>query len=113
MPRRYFNWKLAIVLVISCTVLGVTFFVLRQWRKANSAERGLVQGNKAYDEHNWEEAAKGLGRYIAVNQNDVDVLMKYAESQLKIRPSSGNNVQQAAQAYRIVLRIEPDTAKRN
>ncbi|GAI43451.1 unnamed protein product, partial [marine sediment metagenome] len=31
MPRRYFNWKLAIVLVIGIGVLGVTAFGLRQW----------------------------------------------------------------------------------
>ena len=110
MPKRYFNWKLAIVLVIGCTVLAVTAFGLRKWRNVNSAKNGLTLGNKAYEEHNWEEAVKGLGRYIAVNQNDVDVLMKYADAQLKIRPTSGNNIQHAAQAYRIVLRIEPDNS---
>ena len=108
MPRRYFNWKLAVVLVIGCTVLAVTAFGLRKWRNANSAKNGLILGNKAYEEHDWEEAAKALGRYIAINQNDVEVLKKYADAQLKIRPSSGNNIQQAAQSYRIVLRIEPD-----
>ncbi|MBN1975105.1 MAG: tetratricopeptide repeat protein [Sedimentisphaerales bacterium] len=111
MPRRYFNWKLAIVLFIGCAVFGVSVFGLRQWRKANSAEKGLDLGNKAYDEQNWEEAAKEFGRYIAVNQNDVDVLMKYADAQLKIRPATSDNIQQAAQAYRTVLRIKPDSLK--
>ncbi len=108
MPRRYFNWKLAVVLVIGCSVLAVTAVGLRKWRNANSAQKGLILGNKAYEEHDWEEAAKALGRYIAINQNDVEVLKKYADAQLKIRPSSVDNIQQAAQAYRIVLRIEPD-----
>ncbi len=111
MPRRYFNWKLAIVLLISFVVLGVTAFGLRQWRNANSAEKGLFLGNKAYDEHNWEEAAKQLGRYIVVNQNDVNILMRYADAQLKKRPTIASNIQQAAQAYRNVLRIEPDNLK--
>ncbi len=111
MPQRYFNWKLAVVLIIGCTVLAGTAVGLRKWRNANSAKNGLILGNKAYEEKNWEEAAKALGRYIAINQNDVDVLMKYADAQLKIRPSSGNHIQQAAQSYRIVLRIEPDNYK--
>ncbi|MBN2590400.1 MAG: tetratricopeptide repeat protein [Sedimentisphaerales bacterium] len=108
MPQRYFNWKLAVVLVIGCTVLAITAVGLRKWRNANSAKNGLILGNKAYEEHDWEEAAKSLGRYIAINQNDVEVLKKYADAQLKIRPSSGNHIKQAAETYRIVLRIEPD-----
>ena len=50
MSARYFNWKLAIVLAMSLAVLGVGAFSLRQWRKADRAERGLRLGNKAYDE---------------------------------------------------------------
>jgi len=106
MPRRYFNWKLAIVLVIGIGVLGVTAFGLRQWQRSNRAEQGLVLGNKAYDEQRWEQAASYLGRYLAVEQNDVPALLKYAEAQLKIRPSKLNNIQQAIAAYRAVLRAD-------
>ena len=109
MPRRYFNWKLAIVLVIGMVVLGVTAFGLRQWQRANRAEQGLVLGNKAYDEQRWEQAASNLGRYLAVEQNDVPALLKYAEAQLKIRPSKRNSVQQAIAAYRAVLRADPNS----
>ena len=111
MPRRYFNWKLAIVLVIGICVLGVTAFGLRQWQRANRAEQGLVLGNKAYDEQKWEQAAANLGRYLAVEQNDVPALLKYAEAQLKIRPSKPNKIQQAIAAYRAVLRADPNNSK--
>jgi len=111
MPRRYFNWKLAIVLVIGIGVLGVTAFGLRQWQRANRAEQGLVLGNKAYDEQKWEQAASNLGRYLAVEQNDVPALLKYAEAQLKIRPSKLNNIQQAIAAYRAVLRADPNNSE--
>ncbi|MGD2095519.1 MAG: hypothetical protein PVH77_10980, partial [Phycisphaerales bacterium] len=104
MPRRYFNWKLAIVLIIGIVVLGATAFVLRKWQRANRAERGLTLGNKAYDEQKWEEAALNLGRYISVEQNDVPALIKYADAQLKRRPSKRGNIQQAIAAYRAVLR---------
>ncbi len=106
MPRRYFNWKLAIVLLMSLVVLCITAFGLRQWQKANSAEQGLVLGNKAYDEQNWEEATENLGRYLALKQDDVQVLLKYADAQMHIRPRKRDHIQQAIAAYRIILRVE-------
>ncbi|MBA7670539.1 hypothetical protein ES703_78685 [subsurface metagenome] len=106
MPQRYFNWKLAIVLVIGFVILGSIAFGLRQWQKANRAEQGLVLGNKAYDEQRWEEAASDLGRYLRVERDDVPTLLKYADAQLKIRPSKRSNVQQAIGTYRAVLRAD-------
>jgi tetratricopeptide (TPR) repeat protein len=106
MPKRYFNWKLVIVLLIGFFVLGVTAYGLRQWRRSHRAERGLYLGNKAYSEQRWEDAAKNLGRYIAVVQNDPEILSKYAQAQLNIRPLKRNNLEQAISAYRIILRID-------
>ena len=111
MAKRYFNWKLAIVLIISIAVLGVTAFGLRQWQRTNRADQGLILGNKAYDEQKWSEAAENLGRYLAIEQNDVPVLMKYAEALLKIRPLRRNNIAQALNAYRIVLRADKNNSK--
>jgi len=106
MSKRYFNWKLAIVLVISMGVLAIIAIGLRRWQKANSAEQGFILGNKAYQEQDWEEAAQQLGRYIAVKQDDVTTLVKYAEAQMHIRPRKRNNVQQAIVAYRSALRVD-------
>jgi tetratricopeptide (TPR) repeat protein len=111
MPRRYFNWKLAMVLLIGTVVLGATAFGLRKWRRTNRAEDGLVLGNEAYNEHKWEEAAMNFGRYIAVEQEDVPVLLKYADAQLKRRPMKRNNIQQAIGAYRTVLRIDKNNSE--
>ena len=111
MAKRYFNWKLAIVLIISMAVLGVTAFGLRQWQRTNRADQGLILGNKAFDEQKWKEAAENLGRYLAIEQNDFPVLMKYAEALLKIRPLQRNNMTQALNAYRIVLRADKNNSK--
>lgn len=111
MAKRYFNWKLAIVLIIGISVLVVTAFGLRQWQRANRADQGFILGNKAYDEHRWADAAENYGRYLAINQNDVTVLMKYAEAQLKIRPSRPDNITQALNTYRIVLRTDKNNFK--
>ncbi len=110
MPRIYFNWKLAIVLVIGIGVLGVTAFGLRQWQITNRAEQGLVLGNKAYDEQKWEQAVANLGRHLTVEPDDVPTLLKYAEAQLKIRPSKRDNIQQVVKAYLAVLRADPNNS---
>ena len=111
MPGRYFNWKLAIVLVISLVVLGVSAFGLRQWRRTNRAEQSFILGNKAYDEHRWEDAAEHLGKYIALERDDVSILLKYADAQLKVRPAKLSRIQQAIGAYRTVLRLDRENAE--
>jgi tetratricopeptide (TPR) repeat protein len=111
MPRRYFNWKLVAVLVIGLVVLGITAFGLRKWQRSRMAYGALDKGNQAYDKCAWEEAAKNLGRYLAVTQDDVPVLLKYANAQLNIRPLKRNNIQQAIAAYRTVLRINKDNSE--
>ena len=111
MAKRYFNWKLAIVLVMGLIVLGATAFGLRRWQRSHRAERGLILGNKAYDEYRWEDAAQNLGRYLAVEEDDVSVLLKYADAQLNIRPLKRNNVQQAIAAYRSALRADKSNSE--
>ncbi len=109
--RRYFNWKLAIVLIISLFVLSIGAVVLRQWHKSNRTQQGLVEGTKAYDEGRWVDAAENLGRYLAVRRDDVVVLLKYADAHLKIRPTKRNNIQQAVGAYRTVLRVDKNNSQ--
>lgn len=106
MPKRYFNWKLAIVLVLGLAVLGTAAFGLRRWQRNNRAELGLELGIKAYNQQSWEEAAKYLGRYVAVKPDHVPSLLKYAEAQLNIRPLKLSNIKHAEVAWRRVLRVD-------
>ena len=111
MARRYFNWKLAIVLVIGFVVLATTAFGLRQWRRSGRAGRGLEVGIKAYNERRWEDAAKNLGLYLAIERDDVPILLKYADAQLNIRPLKRGNIQQAIAAYRTILRVDKNNSE--
>ncbi len=111
MPSRYFNWKLAVVLLMGLVILAVTAFGLRQWRRSNRAERGLEAGLKAYDENNWQEAALNLGSYLAVERDDVTILLKYADAHLHIRPLKQNNLRQAIAAYRAALRVDKNNTE--
>jgi tetratricopeptide (TPR) repeat protein len=106
MLKSRFNWKLVIVLLIAFVVLVATAYGLRQWRRSHRVEKNLYLGNKAYNEQKWEEAARNLGRYLAVTQNDKAILFKYAQAQLNIRPLKRSNLEQAVSAYRTILRID-------
>jgi len=111
MAKRYFNWKLAIVLVFSIVILGATAYALRQWQRGQRAEHGLEAGLEAYNQQQWEEAASNLGRYVAVNQEDVPTLLKYADAQLNIRPLKRGPIGQAVSAYRTALRVDPNNSE--
>lgn len=111
MAARYFNWKLAFILVIGTSVLIGTMFSLRHWQKSTRADQALPIGERAYEQEDWEEAAVQLGRYLAVNGDNVAVLLKYAHAQLNRRPVSSGNLMQAVAAYRSVLRFEPDNTE--
>lgn len=111
MPRKNFNWKLIAVLLIGFIVIGLTGYGLRQWQRGRRAESGLVQGNKAYAEQDWESAAQHLGRYLAVSPSDIEAFLKYAEAQLNIRPLRRGNIEQAIGAYRNVLRLDETNSK--
>lgn len=106
MKKRHFNWKAVIVLVISLVVLVVTVFGLRQWQRNRLAYTARQAGLKAYENRLWENAVTNLGRYLAVNHGDTQILLKYAEAQLNIRPLKRNNIQQAVATYRTILRID-------
>jgi len=107
MARRYFNWKLAVVVLIGMAVLAATAFGLRQWQRSHRAQRGLALGTKAFEAGDWALAAKHLGSYVGVAQNDAPAMLKYAQAQMNIRPVGRGNVKQAMAAYHTVLRLEP------
>lgn len=104
MPKRRFNWFLLIAVVLSIIVLMVTAVLLRKWQRQRIAGTSLQQGLLAYDNKQWQLAAENLGRYIARNRDDTDMMLKYAHSQLRIRPFQTGNIQQAIASYRSILR---------
>ncbi len=107
MATRYFNWKLAIVLVVALVVFGAAAMALHQWQRNTRADQALPLGEKAFEQEQWEEAAVQLGRYVAVYGDNVPVLLKYAHAQLNRRPVTSGHVMHAVTAFRSVLRLEP------
>ena len=106
MAKVRVNWNIIIVLILALIAVGLTGYSLRKYHRQQRAEVGLSDGLAAYEAGEWKKAAVGLGRYLAIHRNDVDILIKYAQSQLRIQPLKRQNLGQAINAYRAVLRLE-------
>lgn len=106
MARRRFNWIAAVVLVIALTVLILTAYALRKWQRERMAYAAHEIGLEAFENHRWEDATTHLGRYVAVNHTNIDILLKYAQAQLNIRPLKRGNIRQAVDSYRSILRLD-------
>ena len=84
---------------------------MHQWQKTARAVQALPLADAAYARQDYDEAASQYGRYVAVNGDDVEILLKYADAQLKRRPRSQSNTGQAVTAYRSVLRLDSHNLK--
>ena len=109
MAKNKFNWKLTFIALIFLTVLSVTAVGLRKWQRNRMAYNARQTGLIAYKARQWDQAAKYLGRYLAVNRHDVEIFFKYAQAQLNIRPLKRGNMQQAIATYRAILRTDKDS----
>jgi tetratricopeptide (TPR) repeat protein len=110
MAKLRINYKLIIVLVIGLAILAGSAIGLRKWFRTQTVATGYSQGKAAYQKQQWDEAANQLGNYLAVRKDDSEILMMYADAQLKRRPISRGNIQQAISAYRQVSRLDASDA---
>ncbi len=106
MTKRKINWKLLIVLLLTFIIIGVTVFWLRQWQTKQSSLKAYDIGLQAYENYDWEKAARYFGKYLNIDPKNKEILVKYAQSQLNIRPREPVNLQQAIASYRRILRSD-------
>ncbi len=106
MARRQFNWTLAIVLVVAVAVFAGAVAALHHWQKGSRAERSRPLGERAYDQENWDEAAEQLSPYVEFRPDDIPVLLKYADAQLRRRPRTQGHVGRAVSTYQSILRMD-------
>lgn len=111
---RRINWNFLIVFVLGLMAVTLTVVGLWFWNKHMRAQRGLQLGLAAYENKQWDQASKYLGQYLAaiLPEQDIEVLLKYAEAQINTRPLKKENLEQAMQVYHQILRIEENKEAR-
>ena len=101
------NVKLIVVLILVVVALGVSLVAARQVRRSILSKKSLDAGLAAFEKEDWKEAAQHFQEYLGRNPDDVEILKKYAQSRLNIRPVEVPNIMQAIAGYRQVLQLDP------
>ena len=99
------NVKLLVILILVTGAVGVSLVVARQTRRSMLSEKALAAGEAAFEEQDWPAAVKSYRRYLGRNPEDVEILRKYGESCLSVRPLDAAAVGGAISAYRRVAEL--------
>ncbi len=98
-PARI-NVKLLIILVGLMGVLGTSAVAGHYVRKRVLANRALAAGRAALEAEDWPNACKQLGKYLEKYPDDEDILRRYAEANLAVRPRDPKHIGAALGVYR-------------
>ncbi len=101
------NVKVLIILIIVTVALGTSLFAARHIRRNILSEMSLKAGEAAFENKDWPAAYKNFREYLGRNPDDVEILKKYAEARLSIRPLDAAAVTGAIAAYRRVMQLAP------
>ncbi len=104
------NVVLLIILLVVVAALGVSLMAARQIRRSILTERSLTTGLTAFENKEWAAAVKSFREYLYRTPGDLEVLKKYAEACLLVRPLHSDTVAGAISAYRSILQIDPRDA---
>jgi len=101
------NLKVLVVLILVTLAIGVSLVVARQVRRNATQDEALRAGQAAYEKEDWPEAVTNFKVYLDLRPDDVEILKKYAEACLRIRPLEIKYITGAVSAYRRVLKLSP------
>ncbi|MDI9433022.1 MAG: hypothetical protein QM570_15005, partial [Planctomycetota bacterium] len=101
------NVKVLVILIVVIAALGVSLVVARQVRRNILSKRDLEAGTAAFEQGDETAAYKHFQEYLGRNPDDIEILKKYAQSRLLVRPLESPHVVQAIGAYRRVVQLDP------
>jgi tetratricopeptide (TPR) repeat protein len=101
------NVKLLIILLVVVVVACVSLVAARQTWRGILSQKALAAGQAAFEKQDWPVAVKNFRGYLGHDPNDLEVLRKYAESLMAIRPPDRSTVAGAIAAYRRILQLDP------
>ena len=101
------NVKLLVILLLVTAALGTSLFAARQVRRSILSKMSLTAGQAAFETQDWPAAFKNFQEYLGRNPDDVEILKKYAQARLSIRPLEVGSITGAISAYRRVLQVAP------
>ncbi len=101
------NVKVLVILIVVVAALGVSLVMARQIRRSMRTERALEAGQEAFEGQDWRAAVRNFGQYLDRHPDDIEVLRKYGEALVAIRPMDTQVVTAAISAYRRLVETDP------
>ncbi|MBN1972640.1 MAG: tetratricopeptide repeat protein [Sedimentisphaerales bacterium] len=103
--KRYakVNVKVLIILIVITAAIIISLFAARQIRRSVLSKMDLDAGQQAYENKDWPAAYKHFKEYLGRNPDDLEILKKYGEARLSIRPLDIEAVFEAISIYRDVI----------
>jgi tetratricopeptide (TPR) repeat protein len=100
------NVKVLAILIMVTVALGTSLFAARQVRRNILSKTSLATGEAAFENKDWPVAFKSYRDYLGRNPDDLEVLKKYAQACLAIRPLDARAISGAIAAYRRVVQLD-------
>jgi tetratricopeptide (TPR) repeat protein len=98
--------KLLVAPLLITIGIGVALVLARQAHINIRSEQVLQAGLTAFEQEDWLAAVKHLRRYLIRNQDNVEILRKYATACLAVRPLGAAEIAGATSAYRRVVELD-------
>jgi len=105
--RAKVNVKVLIILIVVPVALGTSLFAARQIQRDSLSKASLAAGEAAFEREDWPVVRKSFHAYLGRNPDDVEILKKYAQACLAIRPLDAKAIGGAIGAYRRIIELNP------
>lgn len=106
--KRYakINVKVLVILLIITVSIVFALFAARQIRRNILSKISLEAGQEAFERKDWVNAYKNFQEYLGRNPDDIEILKKYAEARLLVKPLESESIAGVIGAYRKVLQLD-------
>lgn len=105
-PTRI-NIKTVIISLGLGIVLGSAIWAIQQKSRGIQSRRELARGQAAYRSEDWSTASKCFRGFLEQNPDDTEILKKYAQARLRMRPFEPMAIYQAVAAYQHAIELDP------
>ena len=101
------NKKILFILILVVTAIGASLVASRQILRNILSKKSLEAGQAAFANKDWVSAYTNFQEYLGRNPDDVEILRKYAEAKLLVRPVNSDLIAGAISAYRRIMQLDP------
>ncbi len=101
------NVKLLSILILVVVAIGSSLLAARQIRRNILSKQSLEAGEAAYENKDWPVAYENFKEYLGRNPDDIEIIKKYAQARLSMRPLKGDAINEVISAYRRVMQLSP------